>query len=122
MKSLVIVFAGFILSCIIFTSTSCHKNTDCVAQIICVDSAGSVWSNANVQLYAIVKTATGGTVTADIKASGPADGDGKAKFTFKLPAIYDVKASFISGSRTFVGTGIIKLEEGKTSETTVTLR
>jgi hypothetical protein len=93
-----------------------------VATVITVDSAGTAVSNANVQLYAIVKTSTGGTVTADIKANGPTDGDGKVKFTFKLPAIYDIKATAAIGSKTYSGTGIIKLEEGKNTEKTVTLR
>jgi hypothetical protein len=122
MKPLVIIFAGFLLSCLFFTNTSCRKKTDCVALIHCVDSAGGNWSGANVQLYAIVKTANGGTVVADIKANGDTDGDGKAKFTFKLPAIYDIKATFKSGLKTYVGTGIIKLEEGETVEKGVTLR
>jgi hypothetical protein len=122
MKSIVIVLAGFIISCLVFTNTSCRKNTDCVAAINCVDSTGTSWSNANVQLYAVVKTASGGTVIADVKANGPTDGDGRAKFTFKLPAIYDIRATAQSGTRTFKGSGIIKLEEGKTVEATVTLR
>lgn len=122
MKPLLIIFAGFLLSCLFFTNTSCKKNTDCVASIQCVDSAGAGWSGANVQLYATVKTANGGTVVADLKANADADGDGKVKFTFKLPAIYDIKATFKKGSRTYIGTGIIKLEEGQRTEKTVTLR
>jgi len=122
MKPLVIIFAGFLFCCFFFTNTSCRKKTDCVASIHCVDSAGGNWSGANVQLYAVVKTANGGTVVADIKANGDTDGDGKAKFTFKLPAIYDVKATFKSGLKTYIGTGIIKLEEGETVEKGITLR
>ena len=100
MKPLVIIFVGFLLSCICFTSPSCRKKTDCVASIHCVDSAGGNWSGANVQLYAIVKTSNGGTVVADIKANGNTDGDGKVKFTFKLPAIYDIRATKVLTSPT----------------------
>jgi hypothetical protein len=47
------------------------------------------------------------------------------KFTFKLPAIYDIRATYITTTvptKTLVGTGIIKLEEGKGSDKTVTLK
>jgi hypothetical protein len=124
MKQLAIIVAGFLFTCLLFTNTSCHKKTDCIAQIHAVDTVGNPWSGANVQLYAIVKTGTPpqqGTVVADVKANGTTDGDGKAKFTFKLPAIYDIKATATVGSKTYVGTGIIKLEEGQTTDQTVTL-
>ena len=125
MKYLGIIVAGFVLSCLVITEASCKKNTDCIAQINTVDSLGNPWSGANVQLYAVVKTGSGtttGTVIADVKANGTTDGDGKAKFTFKLPAIYDIKATASIGTKTFVGSGIIKLEEGQHTEKTVTLR
>ena len=123
MKPLVIIIAGFLLSCLLITNTSCQKKTDCVAVVQCVDSSGGrAFSNANVELYATVKTANGGTVVADVKAKGITDGDGKVRFTFKLPAIYDIRGSLAQGSKTLTGTGIIKLEEGKTVEKTITLR
>lgn len=121
MKALVIVFAGFLLSCLLFTNTSCQKKTDCVALVNCVDSSGAGINNVNVQLYATVKTANGGTVIADVKANGNTDGSGKVKFTFKLPAIYDIKATVAVGTNTYVGSGIIKLEAGTTVDKTVTM-
>ncbi|MBA3662976.1 MAG: hypothetical protein H0W61_02040 [Bacteroidetes bacterium] len=121
MKALIILVAGFFLSCFLLTGTSCQKNTDCKATINCVDSSGVV-SNANVLLYATIKTSKGGTVTADLKANGTSDESGTVRFTFKLPAIYDIKATKIVGTRTLTGTGIIKLEEGKGTEKTVTLK
>ena len=126
MKPLVVIVAGFILSCFFLTGTSCQKNTDCKATVTCVDSSGPV-SNANVLLYATIKTSQGGTVTADLKAQGTTDEGGSVRFTFKLPAIYDIRATKVTtlsgtGTRTLVGTGIIKLEEGKASDKTVTLK
>jgi hypothetical protein len=121
MKALVIVFAVFLLSCLLFTNTSCQKKTDCVALVNCVDSSGAGINNVNVQLYATVKTANGGTVIADVKANGNTDGSGKVKFTFKLPAIYDIKATVAVGTNTYVGSGIIKLEAGTTVDKTVTM-
>ncbi len=123
MKPLVIIVAGFLLSCLFFTNTSCNKKTDCVALVRCVDSSGAVsFPNANVKLYATVKTANGGTVIADVKADGVTDSDGKVKFTFKLPAIYDIKGTLAHGGRTLTGTGIIKLEEGKAVQKDITIR
>ncbi|MBK9285914.1 MAG: hypothetical protein IPM51_16585 [Sphingobacteriaceae bacterium] len=122
MKPLLLIVAGFLLSCMLFTNTACRKKTDCVATVHCVDSSGNSFGNVNVQLFAIVRTSNGGTVVADVKASGDTDADGKVKFTFKLPAIYDIRATTKIGTKTYNGTGIIKLEEGETVEKAVTVR
>jgi hypothetical protein len=122
MKPLLVIVAGFLMSCLFFTTTSCRKKTDCIASVQCVDSSGVNFEGVNVQLFAIVRTSNGGTVVADVKATGDTDGDGKVKFTFKLPAIYDIRATKKVGSKTYVGTGIIKLEEGQTTEKSVTVR
>jgi hypothetical protein len=102
--------------------TSCKKNTDCVANIICNDSTGVGMSGATVYLFANVKTPVGGTITADIRATGITDGAGRVSFTFKLPAIYDIRATKTAGTRTLQGISIIKLEEGKGVEKTVVVR
>lgn len=122
MKPLVIIVAGFFLSCFLLTGTSCEKNTDCKATVTCVDTAGLAVSNARVLLYATIKTSNGGTVVADVKADGTTDNGGQVRFTFKLPAIYDIRATQIVGTKTLSGTGIIKLEEGKGAEKTVTIK
>lgn len=109
---------------------SCDKNTDCTARVICVDASGAAVQNAAVQLYANVKTPQNTTVVADIKANGVTDVAGAVSFLFKLPAIYDITASVTAANTgttgpptvTLVGTSIIKLEEGKTVEKTVTLK
>ncbi|MBI3519530.1 MAG: hypothetical protein HY062_09270 [Bacteroidetes bacterium] len=106
---------GFIT--IAFTS-SCEKKTDCKLTIRTVDSSGMAFAGANVKLYANVKTASGSTVEADLKAEGVSDAAGSSTYTFKLPAILDIKA--VSGGKT--GIGIIKLEEGKMVEKVVTLK
>src|SRR5688572_11879755 len=73
--------------------TSCKKNTDCVAVVICNDSTGTGIGGAKVYLYANVKTSIGGTITADLRATGYTDETGRVSFTFKLPAIYDINAA-----------------------------
>lgn len=102
--------------------TSCKKNTDCTANIICNDSTGVGMSGATVYLFANVKTTNNGTITADLRATGITDGSGRVSFTFKLPAIYDVKAIKTAGTGSLQGISIIKLEEGKAVEKTLVVR
>ncbi len=129
MKNKVIFPFILLMLCINYFFISCEKNTDCKANIKCVNDSGQPLQNAAVQLYANVKTANGGTVVADLKANGVTDAGGMVSFLFKLPAIYDITATTTAvgtGSSattsTLVGAGIIKLEEGKTVEKTVTLK
>ncbi len=129
MKNKVIFPFILLMLCINYFFISCEKNTDCKANIKCVNDSGQPLQNAAVQLYANVKTANGGTVVADLKANGVTDAGGMVSFLFKLPAIYDITATTTAvgtGSSattsTLIGAGIIKLEEGKTVEKTVTLK
>lgn len=105
-----LIFKTLILTSSI-TLLACQKNTDCKADITCTDQNGQPVANAKVLLYAEVKP----NVEGDVKAEGVTDANGKVSFIFKLPAIFDVKAKVNSQE----GTGIIKLEEGKTAEKTV---
>ena len=90
-------------------NSSCQKNTDCKLIITTHDALGNAIGGATVKLYANVKTSSGATVEADLKAEGQSDGGGSSSYTFKLPAIMDVKAT----SAGLSGLGIVKLEEGK---------
>ena len=119
MKAKLFISSLAISALTIGLSTSCEKKTDCKLTVKTVDAAGMPVANANVKLYANVKTSTGATVEADLKAEGVSDGSGASTYTFKLPAILDIKAT---GSGTLVGVGIIKLEEGKSVEKTVTIK
>ena len=126
MKQLAILLSGFVLSGFLFTSLSCKKDTDCKARIRCVDSSGAAVVDATVLLYANVKDPNDpkgvNSYTADVKGEGRTSGDGVVDFTFKLPAIFDVRATKAVGTKTMVGTSIIKLEEGKTVEKVVTMK
>lgn len=92
-------------------TTGCQKNTECKANIKCQDKNGDPVKGADVNLYANVKPGVDG----DIKAHGKTDENGKVSFVFKLPAIFDIKAAV----NTQTAQGMIKLEEGKTSEETL---
>lgn len=126
MKPFLLIVSGLILTGIFLTAPSCKKDTECKAVVKCLDSVGAPIGNANVLLYAQVKDPTDpkgvATFTGDVKANGVTDGSGVVKFTFKLPAIFDIKATATSGNRSITGTSIIKLEEGETVEKNVTLR
>lgn len=126
MKQLLLLLSGFLIAGLVFTSTSCQKETDCKATVRCIDSLGNVVGDATVQLYANIKDPNDpkgtNTIPADVKANGNTDSGGEVKFTFKLPAIFDIKATAVVGTRSITGTGIIKLEEGKSVEKTVTLK
>jgi hypothetical protein len=110
------------LTFVLFFSPSCQKETDCIAVVKCQDSLGNAVNAAEVLLYAKVKNSAGVTYTADITATSPSDNAGEVRFTFKLPAIYDILATKTVGTKTMTGIGIIKLEEGQTVEKSVTLR
>lgn len=103
-------------------STSCEKKTDCKVTIKTIDSAGFAVSNMKVKLYANVKNSTGATIEADLKAEGTSDASGQTTFTFKLPAILDIKAVGLAGADSLKGVGIVKLEEGKSVEKSVTVK
>lgn len=123
MKPILLLLTGFLLSGILFNFSSCRKETDCKAVVRCVDSVGNSVGSAEVLLYAPVKSPDGKTTyTGDVTATGTTDGSGEVRFTFKLPAIYDIKATLATGTRTYNGVGIIKLEEGKTVDKTVTMK
>ena len=123
MKHFALLFAGLLLSGFIFTNTSCRKDTACKATIRCIaDSSGTPVGNAYVELFAVVKNAVGKTDTADVKAHGTTDNSGVVQFTFILPAIYDVRATLATSTKTLSGIGIIKLEEGQNVEKEIVLK
>ena len=87
MKNLIKI--GSVLALALLMSTSCNRNKDCGANIICKDANGEAVKGAEVLLYANIKP----NVDGDIKAHGVNDENGKVTFIFKLPAIFDVKAT-----------------------------
>jgi hypothetical protein len=77
---------------IVLFSFSCNKPKPCKAIITVKDSAGiALQQGISVKLFATVTTQTG-TTTADLTAEGTTDAKGQVEFTFKLPAIMDIRA------------------------------
>ncbi len=122
MKLIALALSIFLVSGFFMGLSSCQKDTSCIASIKCVDSAGNAVGNSYVMLYALVKSADGKRVdTADLRTNGTSDADGAIKFTFKLPAIYDIYATKYIGGKKFSGLSVIKLEEGQTVEKSVSM-
>lgn len=126
MKSLLFLLSTFLLLALTISGLSCQKETDCTAKVICLDSTGVAISGATVNLFAQVKDPNDpkgtNTFTADVKASGTTDESGQVSFVFELPAIFDIDASKVIGTKTYKETSIIKLEVGETVEKTLTLK
>lgn len=113
-----LVFIISLASAFIFLF-SCKKETDCKLIVKTKDSIGNPLPGVSVKLFANVKTSSGTLTEADLKSEGVSDEVGACSFTFKLPAVLDVKAQKDS---TLSGIGIIKLVEGETVEETVFLK
>ena len=124
MKHLLLLFSGLLLTGVLFTTASCHKNTDCKARVkVLYDSTGTPAPGAHVLLFAQVKITDGKPpAIGDVKAEGNTGGDGTVEFIFELPAIFDVHATQMFGATSYSSAGIIKLEEGETVEKTLTLK
>ncbi len=121
MKGIRYFYGSIIILILSVLYLSCKKDTTCKVNVKCTNYyTGAAVSDAYVKLYAPVKTASGGTVEADVKAEGNTDSDGIVSFNFKLPAVYNIKA--IKESDTLIGTGIVTLEEGKTVEAAVQMK
>lgn len=100
---------------------SCNKDTTCKVNVKCIQaSSGAPVSGADVKLYAPIKTTSGSTVTADVKAEGTTNADGVVSFNFKLPAIFNISATRVGDSLS--GTGLVTLEAGKTVDAVVQMK
>lgn len=125
MKKLITVscflFATILFIGIAVTQSSCAKDTDCTVDIFVVDTTTTTCSMSNAQipvagasvkLYANIPNAT-------VQATGTTDNSGHVHFTFKLPAIFDIKVSATVCSLPMAGTGLIQLNVGGNASATV---
>ena len=109
----------FIIACFTLVfSSSCEKKTDCKLTVITVDSLGAPLAGVSVKLLANYQTRCDATGEAVLKAAGVSNARSTSTYTFKLPAILDINAAI----GTKKGVAIIKLEEGKTVDKTVTVK
>lgn len=99
--------------------TSCTQNTNCLVDIYVVDTTGhsgvqTPVSGANVKLWENINPQ--GTLNAPI--TGTTDNSGHFQYTFKLPGIYNITATY----QTMTGTGLIQLVVGGTATQTVLIK
>lgn len=94
---------------------SCQKNTDCLADITVQDTAGNRVDSASVWLYSA-------NPPGQVQTTGWTDQYGNCNVNFKLPGIFNVKATGKVGTKTCVGNGIIQLQPGQNVTYTVTIR
>lgn len=109
----VIIFATALLA--IFITPSCKKkDTSCKAIITVVDTNGTAVADALVLLYVSSTTSS----QSQLSQSTRTDASGKASFSFKLEATWDIDAALSDRN----GKGIITLKPGETVEKTVTIK
>ena len=96
--------------CIAVSFSKCKKDTECIA-IVTV----KMQSDTTV----IVSGAYVSLNKEDVTSDGYTDASGQFRNTFKLEAILDVDAMFISTSDTLIGKTVIRLKPGETVYKTV---
>jgi hypothetical protein len=98
-----IVIVGFVS-----LLTNCSKDTNCIAVITVRKQSDTslVVPNAKVVIA---------SVTNVIHVQGVTDINGQFRYTFSLPAILNVSASFPGTPDTLTGTGVIQLIVGGTA-------
>ncbi len=109
---LILVFSLIVVG----TGTSCKKDHTCTAHIKVVDHLGTPVAGATVVLYKTGITQYNGT-PANVSDTKITDLNGETTHVFPNPSVLDISVSF--NNRT--SSEVIRLEEGKTIEKTVTL-
>ena len=81
---------------------SCEKNKETIAVIIVEDNDGNFVSGATVVLHpeSSFSPTTGLPTDSDLRKTDITDSNGRAEFTYKLPAILRVNVTKISGNDT----------------------
>lgn len=115
----VLAIAGFLL----IQACNGPKPSKCVITVM--DHSGQKpLSGVKVHLYATTYY-NGKPTTADLKADAVTDGSGKCSFSFKNPCVMDISAAVSNCTASAAnqvycsGSGIVKCEEGKTTEKTI---
>ena len=113
------IFKILILSIFfLFTATifnSCQEAKDTIGIIIVKDANGNTISGATVVLHqdnAISQQ--GSTANSNLRKTNITDENGRAEFTYKLEAIFQVDVEKIDGNNIFIGTNMIRLLKEKT--------
>jgi hypothetical protein len=105
----------FALFAILGSQTSCQKETtNCTAVVTVKDSNSNPVADAAVKLYA---------PHGQVQGNGHTNASGTVSFTFTLPAIFNIAATYAIGPNdTLKGSGIIQLQIGQTVSSSVTVK
>ena len=109
------VILGVFTLVISTTLTSCQKAKDTIGVIIVKDSIGNTVSGATVVLHqdgAISQQ--GNSTNPDLRKTDDTDENGRAEFTYKMEAIFQVDVEKIDGNNIYSGSNIIRLLKEKT--------
>ncbi len=100
---------------IVILAMSCKPKPPACVITVKDKNGATAMAGVRVDLFATVQ----GNI-ADLKADGVTDKDGKVYFTFKNPCVMDIRATVSNCTGAYCsGTGIVKLEDGKTNQKTI---
>ena len=116
MKRLIFPVLLLVLFAFTFTQTSCKKKKPTEAEISLIDSTGKALPGATVYVNSKNNTPPG-----TIEDTQTSDNRGKTFHTFKNEAILQVEVSKKLSTKTINGYGILRLEEGKKIELSITV-
>ena len=96
------------------TITSCNKEKETIGVIIVKYSNGNLVNGANVRLYPDSSVNIGNNLSnPDLDKTNHTDANGRAEFTYALPAILNIYVVDTVGNDIYVGEDIIRLLKGK---------
>lgn len=108
-------FSLIVVSVIFALFLSCRRNKDCRLIVNVVDTSNAPVVSAQVHVY---PNQTGGTLQGQDQTN-ITDASGNASFTFKLPAI--LKVDVTPPAPYGYATGLVQLEESKTTTKAITV-
>lgn len=111
-----------VLMGVVFSSSGCRKKKDTIAKIYVRDASSTAVSGAQVRLHGeSTQSGNSSQITLDMTSTTNASGEAIFNFNdvYQLGQAGVAVANIDVTTATMVGSGIIKVEEEKTSEETV---
>ena len=109
------VILGFLPLLVSMIFMSCEKNKDTIAVIIIENTEGNSVPGATVVLHqdGAISPSTGKPTDSSLRKTDITDSNGRAEFTYKLPAILRIDVTKIDGNDTLTNNlnNIVLLKE-----------
>ena len=109
---------GLFVGSFLLTSTSCHKDSDTVAVITVVDTAGNPVTSASVTLWQDTAHNPVTGAQANVRVTKLTGSGGTAEFIFALEAYLNIDAT----KGALAGQAFVRLKQGETVSQTVVVR